>query len=404
MPRSPRRTVAAASLLLLPVLPLAAQADDIARLEALRRQDPADAIVLYNLAALRAAAGERAATLDLLDAVSRAPGGLDPGVYRGFQFLQGDPAFQRIVARIRAANPPLVRSRVAFTIAERDLHPEGMAWDPVTRSVFCGSFKGKVIRVDTHGTVSDFAWVLEPGAPHRVVVGIRVDSARGHLWAAVDDPRAFGEPMLGGSALHQYEIATGRLLARHAGPPFGALNDVAVAPSGEAFATNSSDGSIWRAQPGQAAMDEFLPAGSVPEANGITFSADGTLLFIAGWHDITRVELDTRARLPLPAPAGVTTGNMDGLYYHRGTLVGIQNGVHPGRVVRFRLDAAGERIVGAEVLERYHPLHNGVATGALDSDSFLYFLNTQLRSFHADGTPLNPATLSETVIARLPLD
>ncbi len=403
MPRLIRRAVAASCLLLLS-LPLAAQEDEIARLEAHRREHPADAVVLYNLAALRAAAGERAPTLELLDAMSRAPGGLDPGVYRGFQFLHGDSAFQRIVARIRQAHPPLVRSHVAFTIAERDLHPEGMAWDPVTRSVFCGSFKGKIIRVDAHGRASDFAWVLEPGAPHRVVVGIRVDSARGHLWAAVDDPRAFGAPTLGGSALHQYEVATGRLLARYAGPPFGALNDVAVAPSGEALATNSSDGSIWRARPGQAAMEEFLPAGAVPEANGITISADGTALFIAGWHDITRVELRTRARLTLPTPAGVVTGNIDGLYYHRGTLVGIQNGVHPGRVVRFRLDAEGRRIVGAEILERYHPMHNGVATGAIEGKSLLYLANTQSRSFHPDGTPVDPAALTETIIVRLPLD
>lgn len=408
MPRPFLKIVAASlrhwSLLLLLPWPLLAQAGEISRLEELRRKHPADAIVLYNLAALRAASGDSAATLELLEAVSRAPGGLDPGVYGGFRFLHGDSRFQQLVARIRAENPPMVRSRTAFTIPERDLHPEGMAWDPVTRSIFSGSFKGKIIRVDAQGAASDFAWVLEPGAPHRVVVGIRVDSARGHLWAAVEDPRAFGEPTLAGSALHQYEIHTGRLLARYAGPGFGALNDVAVAPSGEAFATNSSDGSIWRAVPGQAAMDEFLPAGSVPEANGITFSADGTLLFIAGWHDIARVELRTRALLALPAPPGVTTGNLDGLYYHRGTLVGIQNGVHPGRVVRFRLDAEGRSITGAEVLERYHPLHNGVATGALDGDSFLYFVNTQSRSFHADGTPINPATLSETVIVRLPLD
>src|SRR5690606_4917995 len=133
-------------------------------LEELRRKHPADAIVLYNLAALRAASGDSAATLELLEAVSRAPGGLDPGVYGGFRFLHGDSRVQQLVARIRAEDPPMVRSRTAFTIPERDLHPEGMAWDPVTRSIFSGSFKGKIIRVDAQGAASDFAWVLEPGA------------------------------------------------------------------------------------------------------------------------------------------------------------------------------------------------------------------------------------------------
>lgn len=55
--------------------------------------------------------------------------------------------------RIRSANPPIVRSRLAFTIAERDLQPEGIAFDARSRSVFAGSFKGKIVRVDQAGRV-----------------------------------------------------------------------------------------------------------------------------------------------------------------------------------------------------------------------------------------------------------
>ncbi len=379
-----------------------AQTDERARLEAMRQRHPDDAVVLYNLALLAASDRDRARTNALLELVSRAPGGLDPGVSRGFGFLHGDSAFEAIVARIRTAHPPIVHGSVAFTIPERDLRPEGIAFDGSSGALFVGSFKGRIVRVDPTGAVTDFARV-ESRAGARVVVGLRVDSARGHLWAAVDDPRAFGDPAVGGSALHQYDIASGRLLARYAGPDFGALNDVAVTPTGEAFATNTSDGSIWRAMPGAPTMRRFLPPGSVPEANGITVSADGRTLYIAGWHDLFRVDLERQMLTPLVAPAGITTGNFDGIYWYRGGLVGIQNGVHPGRVVRFSLDPSGTAIRSAAILERYHPLHNGVTTGAIAGDLFYYLANTQSRSFGPDGVPIDSAALRPIAILQLPL-
>jgi len=63
----------------------------------------------------------------------------------------------------------------------------------------------------------------------------------------------------------------------------------------------------------------------------------------------------------------------------------VQNGVHPGRVVRLRLDATLGRIVGWEVLEAYAPWIETPTTGALDGDSLLYLANTQLRRWKPAG-------------------
>ena len=75
-------------------------------------------------------------------------------LHRAFFPLHEDSAFQRIVTQIRATNPPIVRSTIAFTIAERDLHPEGIAFDPMSRAVFVGSFKGKIVRIDSPAAIN----------------------------------------------------------------------------------------------------------------------------------------------------------------------------------------------------------------------------------------------------------
>lgn len=377
-----------------------AQGIDRALLDRMRASDPQDAVVLFQLAVQAAAAGRAREALDLLDAVSRAPGGLDPGFHRGFFPYHGDTTFQRILADIRAAHPPIVRSAPAFTIAERDLHPEGIAFDPVSRASFVGSFKGKIVRVDSAGRASDFAFVSRPEAP-RVVVGTRVDAARRHLWAAVDDPRAFGDTAIEGAALMQFDIASGRVVAAHRGAK-GAFNDVVVAPDGTAYATNTTDGSIWHVAIG-GRLRVFLPPGSVPAANGIAISPDGRWLIVAGWHDLVRVEVATGAMQPLTAPSGTVLGSFDGLYWYEDGLVGIQNGLHPGRVVRLTLDVARARVTRATILERHHPRFGGMTTAALDGHSLLYIVNTQSRSFNGDGTVKAGVTLQDVLIARVPL-
>lgn len=359
-----------------------------------------DAVDLYQRAVQRAGAADTRATLLLLDSVSRAPGALDPGFHRAFFPYHDDPIFRRIVARIREANPPLVRSTIAWTIAERDLQPEGIAFDPVRRAMYLGSFKGKIVRVDSAGRATDFAYVSRPEAP-RVVVGVRIDAARRHLWAAVDDPRAFADPSIEGAALLQFDLETGRLLAGHRGI-LGAFNDVTVAPDGTAYATNTIDGSIWRVEIG-GTLEHYLPAGSVREANGITVSPDGRWLFIAGWHDIVRVEVQTRAMQVLAAPANTVMGSFDGLYWYDNGLIGIQNGLHPGRVVRLPLDSTRSRVTCFEILEQYHPRFGGMTTAALDGRSLLYIVNTQSRSFNGDGTVKAGVTLQDIVVARVPL-
>ena len=394
-------TLLALAILMVVASRAAAQELSRAALESRRRAAPDDAVVLYQLAAIEAAAGRRTATLDLLDAVSRAPGGLDPSFSRGFWPLHGDARFEAIVERIRAAHPPIVRSGPAFTIAETDLHPEGIAFDPRSRSLFVGSFKGKIVRVDSLGSATDFVPAPTAGLPE-VVVGLRVDPVRRELWAAVDDPRAFGDPAMHGAALHRYDLTTGRRLSRY-GPVPGAFNDLVIAPNGDAYATNTTDGSIWTVRAGSDRLTVFLPPGSVVEANGITITPDGQRLYIAGWHDILVVEIASKRIAPLSTAMGVVTASFDGLYWYRDGLVGIQNSIHPGRVVRLTLDSTGQRVRSADILERYHPQFAGMTTAALDGDTLLFLLNTQSRRFNADGTPKAGETLEPIQIVRLPM-
>ena len=72
-------------------------------------------------------------------------------------------------------------------------------------------------------------------------------------------------------------------------------------------------------------------------------SPDGTL-YVTLSTGIARVNIATGEPTRLPQPDTVVTGGIDGLYWHEGDLLGVQNGPNPGRVIRVALTDKGSRI------------------------------------------------------------
>jgi sugar lactone lactonase YvrE len=350
---------------------------EIARLRDSLQKQPGNPVLLYNLAADYATKCDQATTLDLLRRVSEAGGGLDPSDYRGFMFLHDIPEFRAIVAGVRRKNPPHIQSKTAFVIKEPDLFPEGMAYAGYNGRVYAGSLKRKIVWTDNTGQVHDFVKEGENGLAF--VGGLHVDASRRQLWAV----SSTFAPLPAGTVqgLFHYDLDTGKLLEVFPLPDAigGFLNDVVVDPkSGTAYTTNTAKGNVYVARPGTKDLSEFLPPDSVSGANGIALSSDGRALFVAGDFGIARVDLHTRSVRMLGKPPDAIDASMDGLYFYRQSLVGIQNAIHPGRVMRFYLDSDFTRIVRSEILETYNPLFDTPTTGAIAGDSLLFMANTQL--------------------------
>ena len=377
---------------------------EMASLQSRLNASPNDAVLLYDLAADYAAKCDSANTLALLHKVGNAEGGLDPSQYRGFAFIRDSQEFKAIVAQIRAKNPARVESHTAFVIKEPNLFPEGMAYSRFDGRVYAGSVQRKIVWTNKGGAVHDLVRPGEDGLGY--VAGLHVDEKRKQLWAV--SSRFGAAPELSGAiqGLFTYDLVTGKHIATIVPPgQTGAfLNDVTVAPSsGDAYTTNTENGAVYVARHGSRELQVFLTPGTVPGANGIALSDDERTLFVAGDFGITRVDLPTRAASLLPTPPGVIDASIDGLYFYRQSLVGIQNAIHPGRVVRFFLDPGLTRITRSEILETYNPLFENPTTGCLDDDSLLFIANTQLHKW-MPGKPLPPISeLHEIRILRIML-
>ena len=115
------------------------------------------------------------------------------------------------------------------------------------------------------------------------------------------------------------------------------------------------------------------------------------------------IEPESRRIRPLPHPDDVAVTGIDGLYFHEGSLVGIQNGVRPNRVVRFRLDPSLERITGGEVLEANHPRFDDPTLGVIAAGALFCIANSQWHQFSPQADEGAEEHRSAPIILRLPL-
>ena len=304
------------------------------------------------------------------------------------------------------------QSPVAFRIPDRAFVPEGIAYDPRTKTFYVGStYLRKIVSVDARGTVRDFTAEAQEGL--RGVLGLRVDATRRLLWAVSSDIGLSmpikGNPRdcLGCSAVHKYDLRTGRLLKKYSLPNKPAphfLNDLTLNSDGDAFISDTLTGGLYRIARARDELEEFVSLGKDSFPNGIDLSPDGRKLFVGTNESITVVGVGDRSVARLKLPAGVKPG-IDGLYFHRGGLITVEP-FDKEKIVRYILDERAGAVTRVEVLESAHPLMSQPTTGVIAGRDFYYIANSQLQVFRKLFKPdgeLERGKLSEYVVLRLKL-
>ena len=377
---------------------------DIKRAAALR---PAHARLLYNLAAACALNGktedalavlERLAAMDLFFAVEKDD---------DFKSLFALPRFKTIQNEFARNQKAAHRSEKIFTIPDKDLITEGLAYDPASQRFFVSSVhRRKIVAVDARGRTSDFSLATDGLWS---VSGMRVDAARRILWVtttAFPQMQGFEKTDDGKAGVFKYDLRNGRLLKKYLlsnADGKHALGDLIVAKNGDVFASDSIAPNIYRIGAGKDELEVFLTSDNFASLQGLAFSTDEKVLFAADYSKgIFRIGMADRKILQLAIDAQTNPIAIDGLYFDRGNLIAIQNGFRPHRVARFRLNKDASAITKSETLEANHADFNEPTLGVKVGGYFYYIANSQYALVDENGR-LAADKLKEPVILRLKL-
>jgi hypothetical protein len=365
---------------------------------------------------LHAAASASARLSDTASAVQWLNRVADLGQWRevrgdeDFAPVLGAPAIEAAIARLEVNHLPLARSRVAFTFPDSTFFAEGIDVDTIRREWFLGSIRhGRVVRVDSTGRARSFA----AGTVLDAVFGVRVDAARRRLWVTTrSTPLQVG--LRPGSperaSILVFSLDDESLLARVTLPDDGlshTLGDLALAPDGAAYITDSEQPVLFRASYAAETgivLEQFLQHRLFRSLQGVAFSDDAKTAYLADYsHGILAVDLATRAVREVPASAGLSTLGIDGLTFWHGSLIGIQNGSSPPRIVRLTLSPQGDQVEHLDVIDRHLPVADEPTNATRLGDRLYYIGNSQWSQYAEDGQLKPGARLVAPAILELPL-
>ena len=281
---------------------------------------------------------------------------------------------------------------------------ESVAFDEKSKTFYVGSIhQRKIVVVDAKGAESEFSTANDELF---AVLGMKVDAKRGALWvatSAIPQMRGFTEAVKGHSGVFKYDLRTRKLLMKYLLPTGEQhmLGDVWIDGAGNVYATDSVSPNIYRIDAAKDVIEPFITSDLFASLQGITRGGKGGEIFVADYaKGIFQIDLTSKAITQLKPDVNVTVLGIDGLYFHQGMLIAIQNGITPNRVAAFTLE--GDRVTAATVLEANHADFLEPTLGVISGDDFYFVANSQWPLVN-EKAELQIEKLREPVILKLKL-
>lgn len=369
-------------------------------LEMLKSTYPDRGAILYLLAASRQQLGETREALQLLKECINLSEGFDPSGGPEYAGLKGSKEFDELVERAQKDFPVVANSKIALVTEEKNLIPEGLAWDPVHEVFYLGSIHlRKILQITPENRASEFV----PAGRDKLlpIIGIRLDPTDNSVWANSFQENPGITELLHfdpqGKLLGRYTLSDSAASGNHG------FNDLIVRKSGGIVVTDSLANRVFRFDPATKNFTALKLHREVLYPNGIALASDDHTAFIADALGVIRFDLNSSTSQDVIPGPHTTLAGADGLYWHNGSLIAVQNGIGSPRIAAFKLSPDGLRVQQTTVLENRTSLTELPTTGAIRDSSFYFIANSQIDNINGDkildGTRLAPVRIA---VVRLP--
>ncbi|MGC2239199.1 MAG: hypothetical protein WA584_23790 [Pyrinomonadaceae bacterium] len=373
--------------------------------ESLRPNHPR---LLYNLAAAYALNGQPKEAVFRLEKLARMKLTYRAAEDDDFALIRETSEFQAVIKMFEANASPLVRSSEALKINEKGLVPESVAFDGKTGAFYLSSVaQRKILVIDRTGAVKVFA---DETIGLWSVLGIKIDEKRRFLWATVSaleqTPRLQkGEE--GAAALFKFDLQTGRLIKKYVLPnqeKTHVLGDLSLASNGDVYATDSASPAIYTIRKEKDEIEVFLEGEPFASLQGLDFTEDRKFLFVADYsRGIFRINLTTKSITNIAPAVDSTLLGIDGLYFYQNSLIAVQNGVNPQRIVRLFLSKDAKSVERVQILEANNSVFDELTLGMLRGNEFYFVANSQWNLLGSGGQLKTPEKLKNAEILKIGL-
>lgn len=366
--------------------------------------------IVYSLARADALLGRSEDALAWLQTYAASGLTRDLTADSAFLGMHGSPAWNALVERIAANARPVSSAQVAFALTDSAFLPEGVAFDPRTQRFFLSSIRAGAIATYTASEGGAFREFVPPRRDGQwAMLALAVDTATRTLWAttaAIPFYGAYQAADSGRSAVLAYDVDTGALRRRWDAPAGGRhqLGDMTLAPDGDVYVSDADEGAVYRIRRGGAGELERFASGGLVSPQGLAVASDGRRLLVADYvRGIAAIDRERGDVAWLEVADSTAVSGIDGLVRVGHSLVAVQNGTTPNRVIELRMNDAETRITGWRAMESATPLLTEPTHAVVIGGEIFFIPDSGWDRLNPDGTIKPGMVLVPAHVMRMPV-
>ena len=370
--------------------------------DSLRKNHP---VILTNLAKAFALNNQQEDAINILTRVAYMDASVDIGS-EDFSSLQQVPSYLELKQLLAFLKTPIKNSQTFLELPDKTLHPEGIAYHKKSNTFFVSSLhQRKVLMVDGDKSIS----VFYEGEALFGIMGMAVDQEKDLLWVcstAVPQMQGYKESMDGKASILCFDIKEKGLIRSYPVKDAKAwLGDLALSLSGEVYCTSSlaSDPAIYKVNVVKGATEKWLAVPELISLQGITFEPKSKRFYLADYrYGIFTIDTETKSISLLKNKTKHPLKGIDGLYYHKNSLIAICNGLTPFQIVKFELDNLGNSLEDFAYLDKALSVLNEPTLGTIVNNTFYYIANSPWGAYDKSNKQISEK-LSKPLILKVKL-
>ncbi|MCD0469676.1 hypothetical protein [Flavobacterium sp. JAS] len=369
------------------------------QLDSIRPMHPTFA---YNLASAYSLNGKKEESLKVLKIVVLANNTVAFEDDSDFDSVRNEKGFKDLLELKNSQSKTIESSKEKFSLSEKDLHPEGLIYLDKHKLWLASSIRNKkVVSFDEKGNCSD--WFTDCLYS---VFAIKTDYNQKYLWitcSAMPEMKGFLKELEGKSDILKIDIATKKLVKQYTIEGNHVFGDLVVAKNNEVYISDSAEPIIYKIEKESLVLWKDLRKQAF-NLQGIALSKKESKLYIADYlKGILVIDIKSQKKTWLDFPDNASKKGIDGLVFYSNSLIAIQNGVVPIRIVRYKLNETENKIVDYTVLDNNRKVLNEPALATLVKNKVCFFANSPWQ-FYDKNFQLDESKFENPKLFELSLD
>lgn len=350
---------------------------------------PGHPTLTYNLAAGSALTGRKSQALTKLNEFVLMNATHDFQADSDFVSIRGDEAFQKLIELQKRKTESVTSSTKAFELSFQDFHPESITFNSRTNIYFFGDVRSRrIIQSTPEGATS--VWMPQQEDMY-CVMGIVIDEKKNELWAttaALPEMVDYDSTVQGKSSVFVFDMDSKTLKYKWLFDD-RLLVGITQSPAGAILLGDVTENQVLTIRDPEKGAEIMVDVSDrILNIQGMTYNNKGSRLYLSDYLTGLYYLDEGQTLTAIELPENVSYKGIDGLYWHKNTLYATQNGTQPMRAYRFLLNAKGNKVVKAELLDQAGILGEPT-TGTFNKTNFLFIANSPWGAYDKSGN-FNP--------------